>query len=80
MNILVAQRQYELVDMHAQELALTQQNEALHQELGYNEAPQDLAIRASLLEYVPQHHPGNFGRAERYDSGHPNPSCFAHLS
>ena len=53
MNILVAQRQYELVDMHAQELALTQQNEALHQELGYNEAPQDLAIRASLLNMFP---------------------------
>lgn len=52
-NIMVAQRQYELVDMHAQEQALTQQNEALHQELGYNQAPQDLANRASLLNMFP---------------------------
>ncbi len=48
-NILTASRQYDLVDLRMQEQTLTQQNEALSQEIQYNQAPQDLAIRASQL-------------------------------
>ncbi len=51
-NILTAQRQYDLVDLRAQELSLTQQNEALSQEIAFHQAPQDLAIRASQLGLV----------------------------
>ncbi|OXT11617.1 hypothetical protein B9K03_04190 [Rothia sp. Olga] len=75
MNILVAQRQYELVDMHAQELALTQQNEALHQELGYNEAPQDLAIRASLLNMFPSTTPATLDVQNGTIQGTPTPAA-----
>ena len=75
MNILVAQRQYELVDMHAQELALTQQNEALHQEWGYNEAPQDLAIRASLLNMFPSTTPATLDVQNGTIQGTPTPAA-----
>ncbi|MEX3610189.1 hypothetical protein VVR12_03970 [Rothia sp. LK2588] len=52
-NILTAQRQYELVDLRAQEQSLSQQNESLNQEIEYHQAPQDLAERASQLGMVP---------------------------
>ncbi|MDO4916362.1 MAG: hypothetical protein Q3974_01905 [Rothia sp. (in: high G+C Gram-positive bacteria)] len=51
-NIFTASKQYDLVDLKTQELALSQQNEALSEEIAYYQAPQDLAIRASQLGLV----------------------------
>ncbi|WP_421084558.1 hypothetical protein [Rothia nasimurium] len=52
LSITMASRQYELVDLRAQEQALIQSNEALAQEIEFHQAPQDLAIRASQLGLV----------------------------
>ena len=49
LNVLIVTRQYDLVDLRAQEQQLVQENQALQQEIGFKEAPQDLAIRASTL-------------------------------
>ncbi len=49
LNILIATRQYDLVDLRTQEQTLTQENQALQQEIGYQQAPQNLANRASSL-------------------------------
>ena len=38
-----------MVDLRAQEQRLVQENQALQQEIGFKEAPQDLAVRASAL-------------------------------
>lgn len=74
MNIIVAQRQYELVDMHSQERSLTQQNEALHQELGYYQAPQDLANRAALLNMFPSTSHATIDLQEGEIQGTPTPA------
>ena len=47
--MLIVTRQYDMVDLRAQEQRLVQENQALQQEIGFKEAPQDLAIRASTL-------------------------------
>lgn len=52
LSIVMASRQYELVELRAQEQALLQENEALVQEIEFYQAPQDLAIRASQLGLV----------------------------
>ncbi|MFW0107961.1 hypothetical protein ACN08Z_02375 [Rothia sp. P7181] len=52
LNILTAQGQYELLDLRAQEKSLIEKNEALVQEIEYDKAPQDLAVRASQLGLV----------------------------
>ena len=52
LSIVMASRQYDLVELRAQEQALIQQNEALAQEIEFHQAPQDLAIRASQLGLV----------------------------
>lgn len=52
LSIVMASRQYDLVELRAQEQALIQQNEALSQEIEFHQAPQDLAIRASQLGLV----------------------------
>lgn len=52
LNILVAGRQYDLVNMRATEKTLTQQNEAIAQEIEFYQAPQDLSTRASQLGLV----------------------------
>ena len=49
LNVLIVTRQYDMVDLRAQEQQLVQENQALQQEIGFKEAPQDLAIRASTL-------------------------------
>lgn len=49
LNVLIVTRQYDMVDLRAQEQRLVQENQALQQEIGFKEAPQDLAIRASTL-------------------------------
>lgn len=52
LSIVMASRQYDLVELRSQEQALSQENEALAQEIEYYQAPQDLAIRASQLGLV----------------------------
>lgn len=52
LSIVMASRQYDLVELRSQEQLLSQQNEALVQEIEYYQAPQDLAIRASQLGLV----------------------------
>lgn len=52
LSIVMASRQYDLVELRSQEQALVQQNEALAQEIEYYQAPQDLAIRSSQLGLV----------------------------
>lgn len=52
LSIIMASRQYDLVELRAQEQALQQNNEALVQEIEFQQAPQDLAIRASQLGLV----------------------------
>ena len=52
LSITMASRQYDLVELRATEQALSQQNEALAQEIEFHQAPQDLAIRASQLGMV----------------------------
>ncbi|MDY6051175.1 MAG: hypothetical protein SPI83_02015 [Rothia sp. (in: high G+C Gram-positive bacteria)] len=52
LSIVMASRQYDLVELRAQEQALIQNNEALSQEIEFHQAPQDLAIRASQLGLV----------------------------
>lgn len=52
LSIVMASRQYDLVELRSQEQALVQQNEAISQEIEYYQAPQDLAIRASQLGLV----------------------------
>ena len=49
LNVLIVTRQYDMVDLRAQEQRLVQEKQALQQEIGFKEAPQDLAIRASTL-------------------------------
>ena len=49
LNVLIVTRQYDMVDLRAQEQRLVQENQALQQEIGFKEAPQDLAIRARTL-------------------------------
>lgn len=49
LNVLIVTRQYDMVDLRAQEQQLVQEKQALQQEIGFKEAPQDLAIRASTL-------------------------------
>ncbi|KNC17671.1 hypothetical protein AC792_14060 [Arthrobacter sp. RIT-PI-e] len=52
LNISVSGKQYELVDLRNQQVALTQQNEALVLEVEGKEAPQNLASAATKLGMV----------------------------
>ncbi|OAX53743.1 hypothetical protein A5N15_11470 [Rothia kristinae] len=47
MNITISQNQYDLVQLRAQEQDLTERNQALSQEIEFQQAPQNLAARAS---------------------------------
>ena len=54
MNITISQNQYDLVQLRAQEQDLTERNQALSQEIEFQQAPQNLAARASQLGMVSQ--------------------------
>lgn len=54
MNITISQNQYDLVQLRAQEQDLTERNQALNQEIEFQQAPQNLAARASQLGMVSQ--------------------------
>lgn len=51
-NIVVANRQYDLVGLKGEQLALTQANERLRQQVEHLQAPQNLAAKASELGMV----------------------------
>ncbi|RKQ36161.1 hypothetical protein [Kocuria tytonis] len=53
LNIQITQGQYQLTDLTGQERALSQENEALTQDIEANSAPQNLAARANDLGMVP---------------------------
>lgn len=52
LNISISANQYDLVALRSQERDLTEQNQALSQEIEYAQAPQNLAVRASQLGMV----------------------------
>jgi hypothetical protein len=52
LNISVSGTQYELVQLRGQQIALSQQNQALEQQIENREAPQNLAAAATKLGMV----------------------------
>ncbi|MDO4898463.1 MAG: hypothetical protein Q3965_04050 [Rothia sp. (in: high G+C Gram-positive bacteria)] len=71
LSIVMASRQYDLVELRSTEQALIQQNEALSQEIEYHQAPQDLAIRASQLGMVASNSPATIDLQTGEVSGTP---------
>lgn len=53
LNIQITQGQYQLTELTGQQRALSQENEALTQDIEANSAPQNLAARANDLGMVP---------------------------
>ncbi|SJN27801.1 Cell division protein FtsL [Micrococcus lylae] len=51
-NITVSNRQYQMLELRAQQTELSEANELLSQRVGYLEAPQNLAARADALGMV----------------------------
>lgn len=51
-NVRITEHQYDLVQLRSQETALQQEKERLAQEVEFNQAPQNLAVRASQLGMV----------------------------
>lgn len=51
-NITVSNRQYQMLELRAQQTELSETNELLSQRVGYLEAPQNLAARAESLGMV----------------------------
>ena len=52
MNITMSNRQYALLDLREEQQAVTEVNERLAEQVGYLEAPQNLAARADALGMV----------------------------
>ncbi|MDT0190279.1 hypothetical protein [Rothia terrae] len=73
LNIKITQRQYELVELRAQETALRQENEQLSQEIEFYQAPQSLAVRASQLGMVAAHQQATLDIRGNTISGTPAP-------
>lgn len=53
MNISMSNRQYALLDLREEQQAVIEVNERLAEQVGYLEAPQNLAARAAALGMVP---------------------------
>lgn len=53
LNVQITQGQYQLTELTGQQRALSQENEALTQDIEANSAPQNLAARATDLGMVP---------------------------
>ena len=58
LNVSVSRTQYELVSLRQEQQNLTQDNEALTEELNNKRAPQNLAAAAAKLDMVPGGQPG----------------------
>lgn len=53
MNISMSNRQYALIDLRDRQVEVTEANERLAEQVGYLDAPQNLAARADALGMVP---------------------------
>lgn len=74
LNIKISDGQYRLVEMRAQERALTQESEALTQDLEFHQAPQNLAIAATDEGMVPTTTEGLIDLENQEVSGDPQPA------
>ena len=74
LNIQISGGQYRLVELRAQEQALTQQNEALTQDLEFYSAPQNLAVMAADLGMVPAQSSGTVDLTTGTVEGDPVPA------
>lgn len=74
LNIQISGGQYRLVELRAQEQALSQQNEALTQDLEFYGAPQHLAVMALDLGMVPAQGSGTVDLTTGSVEGDPLPA------
>ncbi|MFF0988650.1 hypothetical protein [Kocuria nitroreducens] len=74
LNIQISGGQYRLVELRAQEQALSQQNEALTQDLEFYNAPQNLAVMATDLGMVPAQGSGTVDLTDGTVEGDPLPA------
>lgn len=74
LNIQISGGQYRLVELRAQERALSQQNEALTQDLEFYNAPQNLAVMATDLGMVPAQGSGTVDLTTGTVEGDPLPA------
>jgi hypothetical protein len=74
LNIQISDGQYRLVELRAQEQALSQQNEALTQDLEFYNAPQNLAVMATDLGMVPAQDSGTVDLTTGTVEGDPQPA------
>lgn len=74
LNIQISGGQYRLVELRAQEQALSQQNEALTQDLEFYNAPQNLAVMAADLGMVPARDSGTVDLTDGTVTGDPLPA------
>jgi hypothetical protein len=74
LNIQISGGQYRLVELRAQEQALSQQNEALTQDLEFYDAPQNLAVMAADLGMVPAQGSGTVDLTTGTVEGDPPPA------
>ena len=74
LNIQISGGQYRLVELRAQEQALSQQNEALTQDLEFYNAPQNLAVMATDLGMVPAQDSGTVDVTNGTVEGDPMPA------
>lgn len=74
LNIQISGGQYRLVELRAQEQAVSQQNESLTQDLEFYNAPQNLAVMASDLGMVPVQESGTIDLADGTVEGDPLPA------
>lgn len=74
LNIQISGGQYRLVELRAQEQALSQQNEALTQDLEFYNAPQNLAVMATDLGMVPARDSGTVDLTDGTVEGDPLPA------
>ena len=75
LTVVIAQRQNDMVSLKAQETRLLQENQALNQDIGYRQAPQDLAIRASTLGMFVSSQPASLNVKTNTIEGTPSPAA-----
>ncbi|MDO5751091.1 MAG: amino acid ABC transporter ATPase [Rothia sp. (in: high G+C Gram-positive bacteria)] len=75
LTVVIAQRQNDMVSLKAQETRLLQENQALNQDIGYRQAPQDLAIRASTLGMFVSNQPASLNVKTNTIEGMPSPAA-----
>ncbi|MHA7176067.1 hypothetical protein ACX80D_05380 [Arthrobacter sp. Sr24] len=74
MSISVSKGQYELVGLKNQQSELIKANQTMEQEIGANQAPQELAARAAALGMVPAGTTGQIDVRTKTVSGSPLPA------